>query len=63
MTRHEADRQVIRLINAATPELELLMIRLRNDGFVSKVDEATLQEVKRLLEEAAGRLMLRTQSE
>ena len=63
MKRTAADHALVVLVNSVLPEYELLMGRLRKDGFVSKVDEATLQEVKRLLEEAAGRLVLRTQSE
>ena len=63
MKRAAADHALVVLVNSVLPEYELLMGRLRKDGFVSKVDEATLQEVKRLLEDAAGRLLVRAKAE
>ena len=59
MTRAEADDAVIRLINSVLPEYDLVVGRLRRDNLLGKSDRALLVEAKRLLEEAAGRLMLR----
>lgn len=59
MTRADSDLSLVRLINSALPELALLMGRLHHDHFLTPSDSELLIEAKRLLEEAAGRLLLR----
>ena len=59
MNRAEADLNLVRLINAALPELELTIGRLHNDNLLTPWDSKVMIEAKSLLEEAAGRLLLR----
>lgn len=59
MSRAESDLALVKLINATLPEFLLLIGRLHHDRFLTPSDSATMIEAKRLLEEAAGRLMLR----
>lgn len=64
MTRRaEADRELVKLLNAAIPELTLAIGRLRNDGALTSADCELLDETKRLMQEAAGRLLLRANPE
>lgn len=59
MKRAETDARLVALLNAAIPEFELVIGRLQKDRFLSPYDSEVMQEAKRLLEEAAGRLLVR----
>ena len=59
VTRADADARLIALLNAALPELELVIGRLQKDHVLSLHDALVMGEAKRLLEEAAGRLLVR----
>ena len=63
MTRAEADLQLVRLINSALPELSLAIGRLHNDNLLTPADSELMIEAQRLLQEAAGRLLLRANPE
>lgn len=62
MTRASADLDLACLLNAVVPEFHLLMARLHHDHFLTPSDSELMVETKRLLEEAAGRLMLRVEN-
>ena len=57
--RAEADARLVALLNATIPEFELVVGRLQKDRFLSAYDSKVVEEAKRLLEEAAGRLLIR----
>ncbi len=59
VTRAESDHRLVALLNSAIPEVELVLGRLEKDRFLSPYESQVMQEAKRLLEEAAGRLLVR----
>ena len=61
MSRADADLSLVKLINSILPEFHLLMGRLHHDHFLTPSDSELMRETKKVLEDAAGRLMVRVE--
>lgn len=57
--RDNADIELCKMINAAMTEFHMLLSRIKRGSFPTDMDIELMEEAKRLLEEASGRLVLR----